>query len=216
MKRGLFIDFEGIDGSGTSTHVHELTRRIESLDKYQDILRTHEPWKNPEIKWRLQKERDPYSGPREMAELYIDDRAKHTKLINSCLDEEVFVLCSRYKMSTCAFQWASGVSLRELVKMHENRGIITPDLTFFLDISREAAQERTKKRKEREKFERDANFIDKVIENYRSLAHCSSDKPELFGRVIMVNVNRPINEVANEIYQNFLPLYNNWKNSASP
>jgi dTMP kinase len=213
MKRGLFIDFEGIDGSGTSTHVHELTRRIEELDKYQDILRTHEPWKDPTIKWKLQKEHDPYSGPREMAELYIDDRTKHTKLINACLNEEVFVLCSRYKMSTCAFQWAAGVSLRELLKMHEDRGILTPDLTFFLDIPRVVAQERTKKRREREKFERDAKFIDKVIENYRSLALCSSEKPELFGRVIRINGNRPTKEVANEIYQNFLPLYMNWAKS---
>lgn len=213
MKRGLFIDFEGIDGSGTSTHVHELTRRIEVLDKYQDVLRTHEPWKNPEIKWKLQKERDPYSGPKEMAELYIDDRTKHTQLIDACLKEEVFVLCSRYKMSTCAFQWASGVSLRELIKMHENRGILTPDLTFFLDIPREVAQERTKKRREREKFERDAQFIDKVIENYRTLAHCSYDKPELFGKVIIVNGNNPTQEVADDIYRNFLPLYKIWAKS---
>jgi dTMP kinase len=214
MKKGLFIDFEGIDGSGTSTHVHELTRRIEVLDKYQDVLRTHEPWRNKEIKRRLQKERDPYSGPREMAELYIGDRTDHTyRLINPNLDAEVIVLCSRYKMSTCAFQWASGVSLRELVKMHENRGILTPNLTFFLDIPREVAQERTKKRKEREKFERDAKFIDDVIEKYRSLANCSPNKPELFGKVVRIDANRPINEVAEDIYQNFLPLYNQWAKS---
>ena len=211
-KRGLFIDFEGIDGSGTSTHVHRLEERIEELDKYQDVLRTHEPWENKEIKKRLEQDRDAYSDPLEMADLYIDDRAKHThRLIRPNLEAGVIVLNSRYKMSTCSYQWAQGMSLFELLKMHEHRGILIPDLTFFLDVPREVAEERIRnRRKQREKFERNPEFVDKSISAYKALTHMSEVDPRIFGRVVRIDGNREIKDVAEDVFSEFLAIYNSW------
>ena len=49
-KKGLFIVFEGIDGSGKETQMLELARYIRQRNKYQDVIITHEPWQNDEIK----------------------------------------------------------------------------------------------------------------------------------------------------------------------
>jgi len=99
------------------------------------VLRTHEPWKSSEIKRKLETEKDAYSGAEEIAELHVEDRARHTqKLIRPNLRAGAVVLCSRYTLSTCAYQWAQGLSLSKLLEMHEHRGILIPDVTFFLDV----------------------------------------------------------------------------------
>lgn len=211
-EEGIFIDFEGIDGSGTSTQVHGLTKKIELLDKYQDVLRTHEPWKSEDIKRKLKEDKDAYCDPEETAQLFVEDRVNHSYiLINPNLKAGAIVISSRYKMSTCAFQWTQGVPLERLLKMHQHRGILIPDLTFFLDVKREVAAGRIKERKKSEKFERDADFIDKVIENYRKLIHISKKYPDLFGRVIRIDGNQSIERVEEEVYSVFLPFYREWR-----
>ena len=208
-RKGVFVVFEGIDGSGTSTHVHTLEERIEILDKYQDVLRTHEPWRSDEIKRRLKEDSEIYSDGAEIARLFVDDRKGHTKnLILPNLELGVVVLDSRYKMSTCAYQWAQGVSLTTLLEMHEHRGILTPDLTFFMDVPREVARERIRStRGEVEKFEKDPEFIDKLTLSYNILIDMSEADLRLFGKVVRINGNRDIREVADEIYKEFLKVY---------
>ncbi len=213
MKKGSFIVFEGIDGSGTSTHVHKLQEKIEELDKYQDVLRTHEPWKNEEIKRKLKEDSHIYDDGLYMAELYIDDRTQHTRqVIRPIIETGAMAFCSRYKMSTCAFQWAQGVELYELLSMHEHRSLLTPDLTFFLDVPNEVAQERIKKDREKlEKFEKNSQFIDKLINNYKVLTQMSEADSRIFGKVIRIDGNRDIEKVSKNIYKEFLKVYNSQK-----
>lgn len=208
MQKGVFIVFEGIDGSGTSTHVHKLEERIEQLNKYQDVLRTHEPWRSSEIKKKLEHDKDAYSDGAKMAELYVEDRIDHTKkIITPNLRENVVVLCSRYKMSTCAYQWTQGVELEDLFKMHQNRGILTPDLTFLLDVPNEVAEERLKLREKMEKFEANREFRKKLISAYHNLFNMSNLVQDIFGNVVKIDVNREIEDVAEDIFQEFLTVY---------
>lgn len=208
-KRGFFIVFEGIDGSGTSTHVHKLEEKIEELDKYQDVLRTHEPWKNEEIKRKLTEDRDAYSDAMEMAELYVHDRVEHTRqIIRPALENGIIVLCSRYKMSTCAYQWAQGVRLNNLLAMHEHRGLITPDLTFFLDVPRHVAEDRIKKtRNGLEKFEKEPEFTEKLIRAYNVLTQMADVDEKVFGKVLRINSDKETEKVADEIFSRFHIYY---------
>ena len=99
-------------------------KRIERLNKYQDILRTHEPWRNKKIKRKLEEDKDAYSDPEKTAHLFVEDRTDHSYILirpNLLMGTDVF--CSRYKMSTCAFQQTQGVPLEKLLEMHENRGV---------------------------------------------------------------------------------------------
>ena len=209
VRKGFFVNFEGIDGSGTSTQVHCLEERLESLNKYQDVLRTHEPWRSQAIKTKLEQDRDAYSDPNQMADLYIDDRAKHTReLILPNLKAGVVVLNSRYKLSTCSYQWVQGVELKELLEMHENRGIISPDITFFLDVPLEVARERIKKRGGKmEKFEKNVGFTKRLIVAYKSLIHMSEVDPRIFGKVVRIDGKRDMNKIGDEIFSHFCKIY---------
>jgi dTMP kinase len=209
QKKGLFVVFEGIDASGKNFHLHNLEKRIEDLNKWQDVVRTHEPWKSSEIKKKLENEKDAYSSAEDIAELYIEDRARHThKLIRPNLEAGAVVLCSRYTLSTCAYQWAQGLNLPELIKMHEHRGILIPDLTIFLDVQEgEAAQRRTARTISLEKFEYDPIFINKLINAYQSLIHMSEVDRSIFGKVVVINGNRQTEKVADDVYQEFLKIY---------
>jgi len=208
-KEGLLIVFEGIDGSGKNYQIHELEKRIESLNKYQDVLRTQEPWRSKEIKRRLERDKTVYSNPEQMAEILIENRAKHTqKLLRPNVDAGVVVLLSRYKMSTCAYQWTQGMHLSELLDMHDHRGILTPDLTFLLDITQKTAEERiTSAMRKKEKFEKDPKFVDRLISAYNSLAFMSEVDERIFGKVVRINGNRPMEAVSDEIYSEFLKVY---------
>ena len=52
---GIFIVFEGIDGSGKSTQITILAKTIQALDKYTNILLTREPTNNPKISHTYKK-----------------------------------------------------------------------------------------------------------------------------------------------------------------
>jgi len=210
MKKGRFFVFEGIDGSGEDTQLDILYKKIKEEDKYQDVITTHEPWKNKEIKRRLEEDTASsiYYDGLDMAELYVGDRIPHTKkVIRPGIEIGAFVLSSRYKMSTCAFQWAQGVQLDKLLNMHENVGLIIPEITFFLDVPREIAQERIKQNRERlEKYEKDPRFIDKLIQCYYSLIALSEADSRIFGKVVKINGDRSREEISEEIFNYVLPF----------
>ncbi|MDP1728659.1 MAG: dTMP kinase [archaeon] len=177
-KKGLFITFEGIDGCGKSTQAKLLADYIFSLNKYNHVLRTREPYKNTEIRKILQSESDPYSQGVKLAEMFIRDRRIHVnELINPNLEEGIYVVSDRYSLSTLAYQQTQGVPLNELLGMHS--GLPIPDLTFIVNIPTNMAIERMKKdsiRKEEQKFEKDAKFIEKLRKNYIQLANLPKHK----------------------------------------
>lgn len=212
MGRGLFIDFDGVDGSGTSSQVYWLLQKIEELDKYQDILKTHEPWKSTEIKRKLAEDKELYSDVNEMSRLFVEDRIIHChRLISPTVEAGTIVVNSRYHLSTYAFQQAQGAPLDKLISMHKNVGIILPDITFFLDVSWETASKRIEKRgAKKEKFEQE-EFAKKVIENYRDLVELAQKDKKTFGYVVRIDGEKSLEEVAEEVYQKFLPEYRIWK-----
>ena len=209
-KRGMFIVFEGSDGSGKGTQMINLAGHIKDLDKYKDVILTHEPWRSEEIKRKLKEDKEAYSDGIKMAGLYVNDRINHSEEINSRLNEGYFVLCDRYKLSTCAYQWTQGVDLYRLLKMHEDSRILTPDVNIFLDVSVEAALERMAKRGYKEKFE-NWSFQKDLIAHYNSLIS-RGDAERLFGEIINVNGRDSINDVAENIGSAFDSFYEKWKN----
>ena len=208
-RNGLFIVFEGADGSGKSVQARKLLEHIQELSKYQDILMTHEPWKNSEIKRRLKDDKELYKDGKEMAWLFVEDRIFHTReLIKLALSLGTIVLCDRYKMSTCAYQWAQGIELQELIMMHKNKNMLTPDLTYLLNVDREVAEERRGKRGAfLEKYERETIFTEKVIQSYRRLGEIAQNDEAIFGKVIMINGNREVEEVEKQVIVTFDALY---------
>lgn len=211
MERGLFISIEGIDGSGKSSQINRLHDYIKSLSKYNDVLTTHEPWKNEKIKKILKEEKNVYSSAEKLVELFVKDRAEHCyHLIQPVLNKKGFVISDRYMLSTYAYQQAQGINFETILERHQLENIIIPDLTFLLDINAETAFERMKKRgTSLEKFEREKEFVQALICQYKNLAEMSKDKrmEKILGKIEIIDGGKSEEKVFEQIKKIFNPLY---------
>ncbi len=155
-KRGKFIVFEGIDGSGKSTQLKRLAAYL--TEQGISCVTTCEPTRS-DIGSLL---RDCLTGvkdadERAIAALFAADRLDHifnqADGIKKTLDEGVTVLCDRYYLSSFAYnggfvplEWV--ISLNELARKE-----MKPDLTVYIELSPEACAERLKKRASSERYE---------------------------------------------------------------
>ncbi len=197
--KSLFIVFEGIDGSGTSTQTTLFGEKIFQADKSHHVLLTREPYDNEytkKIREKLRIDGDAYLDAEQMADLYIEDRKKHIKdLIKPNLRKGIYVVSDRYKLSTLAYQSAQGLNIDKLITKHNNFPI--PDLTFFIDTSVEVALQRSKQ--DEPKFE-NQEFQEKTREKYLQTIEKLRAKGEIIYRI---NGNKNISEVSNSIFQVF-------------
>ncbi|MDD1747804.1 MAG: dTMP kinase [Methanomassiliicoccales archaeon] len=176
-EKGVFIVFEGVDGSGKST-VAKMVFDILSAEMPGRVVLTAEPTESF-IGKAVRHANE--SGADELAEalLFVADRAEHTRQIRAWLAEGKVVLSDRYYASTIAYQGALlkdrlGGAKRavEWLKAMNEPVIIHPDLTLLLTVSVKTAVERLKSRKDLTKFE-DFRFLNDVDLIYRGL--CMED-----------------------------------------
>lgn len=153
--RGLFITFEGIDGSGKSTQSRRLAADLRS--RGYDVVETREPGGSPgaeEIRALvLQGEPDRWSAETEIL-LFTAARRDHMeRVIEPALAAGKIVVCDRFADSTRMYQGLSRGDLRAVVDaLHELMIGREPDLTLLIDmdpatglgraLSRQTADER--------------------------------------------------------------------------
>lgn len=129
---GLFIVFEGIDGTGKSTQLHLLAEKLRGLG--YAVVATREPTDGPygqKIR-ELFVDRGAVSREEEL-ELFIADREQHVKeVITPALADGCVVICDRYYLSTVAYQGANGMDPEQILKKNEN--FPAPDLAIILEI----------------------------------------------------------------------------------
>ena len=214
---GLWICLDGPDFTGKGTQTKELFTRLVSANEDNVITYTHEPTRDARaIKEKLKREKgDAYKGPMVMAELYIDNRAvNELQVVRPALLAGGIVISNRHKYSTLAYQLAQGVSLQELTRMHKERGIGTPDITFFLflDNEKELRERMLRTGKTGDKFESDFEFQRKVATNYRHLAELAGEDLDFFGDIHSVNMHpgTGIHDISRSIWKNLEPVYNAW------
>ena len=137
MSKGLFISFEGIDGSGKSTQAKMLveTLRAEGFD----VIHTREPGGSvgaEEIRALvLQGEPDRWSAETEIM-LFTAARRDHMeKTILPAIEAGKIVVCDRFADSTRLYQGLSRKNLRAAVDtLHALMIGSEPDLTVLIDM----------------------------------------------------------------------------------
>ena len=156
-KKGYFISFEGIDGSGKSTQIQRLAKFLKTLDF--DVITTREPGGSKggeEIRnLLLQGNVDRWSAETEIL-LFTAARRDHLeRIILPALKEGKIVICDRFTDSTRMYQGMRGANLRNLVDTLNEKVInFDPDLTIIIDINPEISLKRAKSRKTvEERFE---------------------------------------------------------------
>ena len=195
---GKFIVIEGLDGSGKSSQVDLAVDLIKGSGK--EVVVTKEPTIESEfgriIKQALRKEI--VVEPLELQKLYVQDRREHLKnKVIPALEEGKFVVSSRYAFSTFAYGYSDGLDVDLLVKLNEE--FLLPDLTIIIDVNPESCVERIENRGEPKELFEKLEKLTKVNEIYKKT-------PEMFNNVVVINGNRSIAEVFEEVKKEIIKL----------
>jgi dTMP kinase len=199
VPRGLFVTFEGIEGTGKSTQVALAAERLAA--RGLDTLVTREPGGTPlgeALRALLLSRRAERPDPLVEALLMVADRAEHVRaVILPALAQGKIVLCDRHADATVAYQGAgSGVNRSRIAEWNRAAtGTLVPDLTVLLDLEPERALERLSARSgSLDRFEVEpAAFFDRVRRAYLEIAQAEpkrwlvlqaeSDSEALAGRI---------------------------------
>ncbi len=195
---GLFITFEGGDGSGKTTQINLLATWLEAQG--QTVVLTREPG-GTDLGVELRNivlHRKGFIAPRAEALLYAADRSHHIhSLVRPALERGEVVVQDRYLDSSVAYQGAGRVldpeEVRELSLWATER--LIPHLTVLLDGPASVAKARqAQTEREYDRLEAEAeDFHTRVRESYLSLA---AAEPERF---LVVNGELPIEEIHQSI-----------------
>ena len=133
LQKGLLIVFEGIDGSGKSTQVELLKKKL--LEMKLAVRSFREPTRG---KWgRKIREKAGKAGsltPDEELDLFVRDRREDVRRnLRPALAAKKIVLLDRYYFSTIAYQGARGLDA-EGIRASNEEFAVKPDLVFILDI----------------------------------------------------------------------------------
>lgn len=206
-KHGKFIVFEGLDGSGKSTQISMLAEKMKLLKR--KVYCTAEPTNSATgglIRDTLSNnyKRD----ATELAGLFLTDRIAHNVNpvwgIKKFLDDGIDVICDRYYYSSFAYQ-GLGTSLNWIMDMNINcPEIIKPDLCIFLDVDYRKCKARVDEdRPHLEIFESDERLMEATRLQFYEVFRLLNEKE----RIQIIDANRPMNVVADEIYQIVMLLY---------
>jgi len=194
--KGKFIVFEGIDGSGKSTHARLLKQRLEAAG--HRVWLTCEPTEG-EAGVLL---RSCLTGASDLPEqaiagLFMTDRLDHilrpSEGILAHLERGEIVLCDRYYFSSFAYN-SLFAPMDWIIEINRvARESLRPDLTVFLDIPTESFASRMTDRGERERYEK-IETLRRVRENYLKAFDLLPDE-----NVAIVDNARPIETAAAEV-----------------
>ncbi len=140
MNRGLFVAFEGIDGTGKSTQLQLLADYLRS--RGLEVVETREPTDGPYGR----RIRELYVDrgrctPEEELELFIQDRKQHVaEVIAPALAAGKAVLTDRYYYSTAAYQGAAGGDPESIFAANSFAPV--PDLVLLLTMDPEVSVQR--------------------------------------------------------------------------
>ena len=153
----MFITFEGIEGSGKSTQLQLVLKKIQEYDL--PVVVTQEPGGTEIGQYIRSLLLDPkVSFEHPLTELYLFhvDRLEHLeRVIKPALKKNMIVLCDRYIDSTFAYQFGGrGLSYDVVMSLIASIDI-QPDLTFLLDLRVQEGLKRAKARADLDRFEQE-------------------------------------------------------------
>ena len=172
----LFVTFEGVEGSGKSSHLRELAAHLRGSGR--EVVETREPGGTPAgvaiRRLLLGPEAVPLAPLTELF-LYCADRTQHlTEVVRPALAAGRVVLCDRFSDSTIAYQgYARGLDLTALRALDARaRDGVAPDLTFLLDCPVADGLARARRRAGvADRFERETvEFHERVRAGFHALA----------------------------------------------
>src|SRR5580693_5545934 len=205
-QAGLFITFEGMDGSGKTTQMHRLATRLRNLGR--TVLETAEPGGPPiamKIRRILLDSANREISPTTEILLYFASRAQNVdEWIMPALARGEIVLSDRFTDSSLVYQGTGRNLGADTVKALERiacRGL-KPHLTVLVDVDAEASLMRARARNaaaphcETRLDDEALEFHQKVWEAYHALATAEPNRVKLVdGRAGLDTIEAAIWEI---------------------
>ena len=201
MNRGLFITFEGLDGSGKTTQIEAFIQRLDETGMTYQLFREPGGTVIGEKIRQILLDKE-HTAMLPITELLLYSASRYQLTMNSiipALEKSQVVVCDRFYDSTTAYQgYGRGIDLNLIMQLNQAAtASLIPDLTFILDIDLDVRQRRLGKkvldRLEQETIE----FHKRVREGFMQMAQA---EPE---RIILVDGNRSTDDIASEIWNHF-------------
>ncbi|HEY3374947.1 MAG TPA: dTMP kinase [Candidatus Aquicultor sp.] len=204
MRNGLFITFEGIEGSGKSTQIDLLDKYLQKQE--HTVITTREPGGTTigaEIRQILLNPANTGMDYHTEVLLYAADRAQHVfEQIMPALEQDLTVISDRYIDSSIAYQHYGRELPLDFILEINNRSVqwLKPDITFLLDVPVGVGLERATRvsadRIEQESFA----FHERVRIGYLALAEKNP------GRWRLIDGTQPVDAAHAAIVEAIKPL----------
>jgi dTMP kinase len=204
MPRGLFITFEGLDGSGKTTQMRRLTAWLTKRVGEEALVVTRQPGgtvTGDKIRALVLDSRSAGLAPMtEMALMFADRAQAINEVIEPALAAGKVVVCDRFTDSTEAYQ-GGGRELGSTMVLELHRlvcGGLKPDLTLLLLPPLKGSLDRARRRNARaagedgdeNRFEQEQEgFYGRAWAKYKEIAQREP------GRVVAIEGELTIDEV---------------------
>lgn len=201
-EHGLFITFEGSEGTGKTTQIQRLTAKLESQDR--KVIISREPGGTPlgEDIRHLLKHADSGQNmvPRAELLLFAASRAQHVdELIRPNLEQGHVVICDRFLDSTTVYQGVARAIDGDTVAAINQIAVAStlPDITVLIDLDPEEGFRRIQTRNTElpDRMEQEhMDFYKAVRQGYLDVAAKNTD------RFLIIDGHQTIDEVEHAIW----------------
>lgn len=201
MKKGLFITFEGPDGSGKTTVSTAVVERLQK-EGYQ-VKYTREPGGSKiaeEIRSVILNPKNTEMDARCEALLYAAARRQHlVEKVLPALEEGITVISDRFVDSSLAYQgYGRGIGVDEVysINMFAIEGRL-PDKTIYLDIDAKTGLDRINaNRTSLDRLDQESeDFHNLVHKGYEEVVNIYKD------RMVIIDASKAVESVIEEAYQ---------------
>ena len=172
--KGLFITFEGPDGSGKTTVATKVVEKLSELG--YDVIHTREPGGiaiSEDIRSLILDPKNTMMDAKTEALLYAASRRQHlVEKVFPALKEGKIVICERFLDSSLAYQgYGRGLGFDEVLSINLFAIDNTyPDATIYLDVDEEVGLARISGREFKDRLDQESiDFHHKVCEGYREV-----------------------------------------------
>ena len=211
VVKGLFITFEGTEGSGKSTQATLLVEKLRTLGRTVRLFR--EPGGTPigeEIRHTLKHSRanDAMTAEAELLLMNASRAQLVREVIRPALAQGEIIVCDRFYDSTTAYQgYGRQLDLEAVQRIIEIAvGDTQPDLTLLLQVPVTVSQERLRSRQATLPFirdrieEADREFFERVAKGYQAIA---AAEPK---RIHLINGTGTVEEIQSAIWRTVAAL----------